>query len=528
MADRGSPLTNQPKFMAYENPAIANALSAVSLRPTRFNIVAIVIMCFASALLTVGLIFWEEVLIEVIASLDIFQSFAYVIAKIAELAAGLAFLSAMSALHNALSLQSWADSTVCVLKSHSRDSPAKSKSNQATSPSGLTEHQHELLGLRKRNVELGDAESPSDVGSRQKPPRSRQRSNSSPSTLLAPVHKSASRSLCGLGPGQSQWTGLERRDVGIGKVLSFPSPVANRSPGSQGTPYISASPISQISGQTSPSRDKHLMTPWSKQRSSLTKDDIPTEEKLQEFLADVEEKMKESASKTTSPLNQALATPSPTIRGVGSSSPGSVASGSISGTPRTTPLRSVRLSPSTQKFSTSPKKGEGDLPPPMSMEQSIEAFQNLGVYPHIEQWRDRLRQWFSEVLLNPLVQKISISHIQVMQATAKLGIPLTITQVGNNIPDSGVSAATSSDNTANEWHTTYTLDEDSVLHQLRATLIQARDAPPIPQPSLLGLQPPKEIPFNPVIQECLDAVTEHQRLRALMKGEWVKGLLPAE
>jgi hypothetical protein len=31
---------------------------------------------------------------------------------------------------------------------------------------------------------------------------------------------------------------------------------------------------------------------------------------------------------------------------------------------------------------------------------------------------------------------------------------------------------------------------------------------------------------NPAIQECLDAVTEHQRLRALMKGDWGKGLLP--
>ena len=54
------------------------------------------------------------------------------------------------------------------------------------------------------------------------------------------------------------------------------------------------------------------------------------------------------------------------------------------------------------------------------------------------------------------------------------------------------------------------------LHQLRANLIQARDAPPTPQPSLMGLQPPKS----------LDVVTEHQRLRVLMKGEWVKRLLP--
>lgn len=30
----------------------------------------------------------------------------------------------------------------------------------------------------------------------------------------------------------------------------------------------------------------------------------------------------------------------------------------------------------------------------------------------------------------------------------------------------------------------------------------------------------------PVMQECIDAISEHQRLQGLMKGEWVKGLLP--
>lgn len=28
------------------------------------------------------------------------------------------------------------------------------------------------------------------------------------------------------------------------------------------------------------------------------------------------------------------------------------------------------------------------------------------------------------------------------------------------------------------------------------------------------------------MQECVDAITEHQRLHSLVKGEWVKGLLP--
>lgn len=39
-------------------------------------------------------------------------------------------------------------------------------------------------------------------------------------------------------------------------------------------------------------------------------------------------------------------------------------------------------------------------------------------------------------------------------------------------------------------------------------------------------QSPQQNPMIPIMQECVDAITEHQRLHALMKGEWVKGLLP--
>lgn len=52
-------------------------------------------------------------------------------------------------------------------------------------------------------------------------------------------------------------------------------------------------------------------------------------------------------------------------------------SATASGMNRSTPLRLVCMSPgSRQKYSTSPK-GEGDLPPPLSMEQGIEAFDSL-------------------------------------------------------------------------------------------------------------------------------------------------------
>lgn len=39
-------------------------------------------------------------------------------------------------------------------------------------------------------------------------------------------------------------------------------------------------------------------------------------------------------------------------------------------------------------------------------------------------------------------------------------------------------------------------------------------------------QSPQQNSLTPLIQECVDAITEHQRLIALVKGEWVKGLLP--
>ncbi|GKE19330.1 transmembrane protein 209 [Tanacetum coccineum] len=80
-----------------------------------------------------------------------------------------------------------------------------------------------------------------------------------------------------------------------------------------------------------------------------------------------------------------MATPPPTISGFGS--PGTNTSGTTS-----TPLRAVRMSPGSQKFSTPPWKGEGYLPPPMTMEDSISVFERLGVYPQIEQWRDHPRQ----------------------------------------------------------------------------------------------------------------------------------------
>ncbi|CAA6656880.1 unnamed protein product [Spirodela intermedia] len=147
-------------------------------------------------------------------------------------------------------------------------------------------------------------------------------------------------------------------------------------------------------------------TPPRLKQSSVSGKGISTEEMLEQFLVDVDKRMTESATKTV--------TPPPTTGGFGIISPSSVTTpGTTPGATRSTPLRAARMSPgSHQKYSTPPKKGEGELPSPMSMEQTVEALESLGIYPYIEQWRDNLRQWFSSVLLNPLVDKIETSHIQ--------------------------------------------------------------------------------------------------------------------
>ena len=56
---------------------------------------------------------------------------------------------------------------------------------------------------------------------------------------------------------------------------------------------------------------------------------------------------------------------------------------------------------------------------------------------------------------------------------AKLGVSITISPVG----DSAESPPTvSSVDRTNEWQPTLTLDENGLLHQLRATLVQSIDA----------------------------------------------------
>lgn len=432
------------------------------------------------------------------------------------------FLAAISALRKALSLQANADAK-SYAKVKSGSSPVQKMENMENADaSTLTQRQQVLLGmnsgvLQKQNAELGELQSFADAtsGARQRPPRVR--SASSPSTpsqssLLVPVHQSVSAKS---GRTSGSYSNVSKVSPGSGSKSGLPV-----------SPFQSPSFMSLPQNQTSPV-DAHL-SPWAKHTSPLLKDEIASEEKLEQFLADVEDKLVDPFVQSPTTV-QTLLTPPPTLTGVSSTTPSSAPTpASCTSTPRSTSVvRSLRPSSGSQKFRTSPRKTEGDLPLPMTLEQATEGFQKLGVFPQIEDWRDQIRQWFSNHLLSPLVQKLDSSHIQVMQTAAKLGVSINVSPVGGSKSDMADPLQSPVDATSQEWLTSFTPDEDAVLHQLRAFLVQARDAQPAPQSSIFGLQLQTQIqPTSPLFQECLDAVNEHQRLRALMKGEWAKGLLP--
>ncbi|XP_031256472.1 transmembrane protein 209-like [Pistacia vera] len=477
-----SPPQKPSKFAVYQNPALSAALTAKSLQPSNSTLLCIFAFSSASAFALLSIISRENGLIAKLRFGKLSQAAAYFFAKAVQTMIGLIFIGSLSALLKFISLRRASKGT--------KDQP------------NLTNQQLGLLGIKPK-VEQVVSESS------KKPPKSR--SHLSSPDVLVPLHQpiSSSNRKPRLSSDKSNTSGGNRMNSfsTTSKLQSSPSSL-----------YLvpaASSPLPAV--QTSPGRDQVLSTPWSSKRSSYTRE-ITTEEELENFLAEVSEKINESAGK--------LATPPPTVNGFGIASPTVASSANTSGTTRSTPLRPVRMSPGSQKFTTPPKKGEGDFPPPMSMEEAIEAFENLGIYPQIELWRDRLRQWFSSVLLNPLLNKLETSHIQVMNAAAKLGISITINPVGSDLPTSGSPATVSPIDRTKEWQPAFTLDEDNLLHQLRASLVQTLDAS-VPKFTLANLQQsPQQNHMIPVMQECVDAITEHQRLHALMKGEWVKGLLP--
>lgn len=63
-----------------------------------------------------------------------------------------------------------------------------------------------------------------------------------------------------------------------------------------------------------------------------------------------------------------------------------------------------------------------------------------------------------------------------MQAAAKLGVSITISQVGNDMPSTGTPATLSAIDKTQDWQPALTLNEDGLLHQLHSTLVQAIEA----------------------------------------------------
>ncbi|XP_030504795.2 uncharacterized protein LOC115719754 [Cannabis sativa] len=478
----------RPNFSVYQNQAFSQALTANSLQPSKSTFFRFFSLSSASALALLAIFSRETGLVSNLKIKNVSPQISYLFVKLIEAFVGCIFIGTTFALFKTIS---WRRATIGI--------PAASSSLKDTKDQiQLTNRQLGLLGIKPKVEQTVS-------GSAKKPPKSK-----SSSDVLVPLHQPMATPK-----RSSRSSGDKLNSSGGNKMRSMSSP--SKSPSSSSALYLvpgSISPMSSV--HNSPGFDTMVSTPWSNNRRSTK--EITSEEKLEQFLADVDEKITESAAK--------LATPPPTIRSFGVASPNTIStSTNTSGTTRSTPLRSVRMSPGSQKFKTPPKKGEGELPPPMSMEESLAAFEHLGIYPQIEQWRDRLRQWFSSALLNPLLSKIETSHIQVVQAAAKLGVSITISEVGSDLPSSG-SATVSSVDRNKEWQPAVTLDEDGLLHQLRATLVQAIDAssPRLAQASLQ--QSPQQNPLVPVMQECVDAISEHQKLQALMKGEWVKGLLP--
>lgn len=311
--------------------------------------------------------------------------------------------------------------------------PSSHKNGVSEKGVSLSERQLGLLGFKLKEDDLASIARLS-----KKPPKTKGSFVSEP---LVPIRKKSH------GYSPSRVSGFGSNDQKKSKV---------------GVLSSSISPSTPFNTNASPS------TPWLKNTSGGKR--ILSEEMLEQFLAEVGEKIVDSAVKAV--------TPPATIRDFGFTSPGSVTNSTTasSSATRSTPLRPVRMSPGSQhKYGTPPKKGESDSPSPMSIEEMIEGYNVLGIYPQIEQWRDWLRQWFSSVLLKPLIEKIETSHIQVMQAVALIGVSITVSQIGADVLTSSTTVNVSPIDGSKEWQPTFTLDEDGHLDQLRAMLVQARD-----------------------------------------------------
>ncbi|XP_048571390.1 transmembrane protein 209 [Triticum urartu] len=457
------------KFSVYQNTSLTRALASRSVRPSLSVLLLLALSPIASASSLMALSSREGQLFKVAGAAGLSMTAVVFAVRLVEAALGLVALLTLPAFFRALVLYN--------------GGKALAKEDKVV----LSKRQLGLLGLKT----TGSEGSPMGEQTK-KPPKAKP---STPSEPIVPIR----RSSFSYTPSRVQ--------PRIGS--------SHLSPGSERLTTLQMSPSTPLQKPvSSPS------TPWSRKSSGSAKG-IQTEAMLDQFLATLDENIDnvtDSANKT--------ATPPATITSFGIASPVSVTTSTTpSGATRSTPLRPVRMSPgSHQKYSTPPKKGEGELPPPMSLEQTVDAFENLGVYPEIEQWRNNLRQWFSSVLMSPLVEKIKSSHIQVKQTTTSIGASVNVSQVGSDLPSTTPPVSLSPLGGTKDWQPTVTVDEDGILNQMRAALLQSRNAP-VAQ-TFGSPQQPQSNPLLPAIQACIDAITEHQRLNALMKGELIKGLLP--
>ncbi|KAL2328645.1 hypothetical protein Fmac_022072 [Flemingia macrophylla] len=488
--------SSKSKFSVYQNPYFSAVLTSNSIQPSNFTILSILSFFSATAFAFLAIIFRENGFIGILSFGTFSPVTAYWLVKTLQAIVGVVLIGTVSALLKVAFMRRarYAGGVVAA-------KPVSDSNNVNKTEISLTKHQLGLLGVKPKS----DLAQPDSA---KKPPKAKPQLPSP--DLLVPLHQpilSPSRGSSSRidADGSNSNRGAAARSIGT----------PSRSPGSASL-YLSPGLVSPPRSLTGV--DSVVSSPWSNRRASSASK-ITSEEKLEKFLAEVDERINESAGK--------MSTPPPTVPGFGIVSPGTVTgSANTSGTTRLMPLRPVRMSPGSQKFNTPPKKGEGDFPTPMSMEESIEAFEHLGIYPQIEQWHDRLRQWFSSVLLNPLLKKIETSHIQVMQTAAKLGISITISQLGNDMLSTGTPATLPTIDKNQDWQPAMTLNEDGLLHQLHSTLVQAIDSSKSKLFVSNMQQSPQQASLVPIMQDCVDAITEHQRLQALVKGEWVKGLLP--
>ena len=169
-----------------------------------------------------------------------------------------------------------------------------------------------------------------------------------------------------------------------------------------------------ISPRVLASSEDHFPSAWPRAKARGRREVTKNKESFSKFLANVDRNILGSIGRAAE-ITSSFLPSSCGVRGMGglSSSPGlnsnlvSHSGTAGSGTP------SIRVFPIFSKGIAPPKFKESEFPGPMSLGQLYDGLRQLGISENIEYWRDSLRQWFSSILLKPLVHKLDTSHWQV-------------------------------------------------------------------------------------------------------------------